>query len=163
MHVISGQVCVMHWPCQAILRTGTPIKETDVLMSGMAAAPWEDFAKKHIDHVILGQGQAIFLPIGRMPVMTTLGDRNQPRASVTSTVLYAPVMAGPLLAGCSQKVPVVTYAAYNARLQLRTGTASWRNWAADFLEWLARFDPTAASDGDAAAASVEGEGIQPAR
>jgi hypothetical protein len=163
MHVMSGQVCVLSWPVQAITRTGTPIRDTDTLLASMTAAPWDAFCEEHVDHVILQAGQSIWVPNGQLAALVTLGDRTQPRTAVTSTVLYVPVMSGVLLGRCPVKTPVITYAAYNARLQLRTGTASWRSWAADFLEWLTKVDPEAAAEGDGSAGQVEGAAIQPAR
>lgn len=163
MHVISGQVCVLSWPVSAITQTGTPIRDADTLLSGMAGGPWDEFCQEHVDYVILGAGQSIWIPNGQLPAMVTLGDRSQSRQSVTSTVLYVPVMSGVLLGQCPSKQPVITYASYNARLQLRTGTVSWRSWAADFLEWLAKVDPEAAALGDGSAEQLDGGRVEPSR
>jgi hypothetical protein len=160
---MSGQVCVLVWPVTAITQTGTPVKDTDTLLASMTAAPWDAFCQEHVHYVILQAGQSIWIPNGQLPALVTLGDRSQPPAAVTSAVLYVPVMSGVLLGRCPAKTPVITYAAYNARLQLRTGTASWRTWAPDFLEWLTQVDPEAVREGDGSAGQEAGAAIVPSR
>jgi hypothetical protein len=162
MHVGAGQVFVIAWKTEDVLAKGTTIADSANLLADMSGPKWDEFSGK-CQHVRLTTGQGMWVPNGVQTAIITLGDRSLPKKSVHSHLLYVPIMSGQLLRACPQVKPIVSYAAYNARLQLRSGTQNWLSWVADFLQWLAGVDEEAAKDGDNTGAGVEDEAILPHR
>ena len=162
MFVGAGEVFVMAWKTTDVLAKGTTIADSAALLADMSGSKWEEFCK-NVHHVKLSTGQGIWVPNGVQTAILTLGDRSLPRRSVHSHILYVPIMSGSLLRQSPDVKSIVSYASYNARLQLRSGTQNWMHWVADYLQWLSGVDEEAAKDGDATGAEVEEETLQPHR
>jgi hypothetical protein len=162
MFVGAGEVFVMAWKTADILAKGTTIADSAALLADMSGSKWEEFCK-NVHHMKLSTGQGLWVPNGVQTAILTLGDRSLPRRSVHSHILYVPIMSGSLLRQSPDVKSIVSYASYNARLQLRSGTQNWMHWVADYLQWLSGVDEEAAKDGDATGAEVEEETLQPHR
>lgn len=163
LHVLDGEVLVMAWPTKAILETGTPIGESGELLQAMGTQTFETFCKDSVQYVRLDKGTGLWVPNGVQIAMVTLGDRTLPRQSVVSQVLYVPVMSGSMLGRSPERREIVAYAAFNARMQLRSGTQSWLSWVADFVQWLAGVDEEAAREGNSSGDQLPEHAIVPHR